>query len=179
MDYPKWGNGPAQGGPPVTLHSVELDQPKPLHRSFRLTRPGSVVAVESQVRPALVLPEREGRALLVAAQRQDVSKGGCYSAGPAGVQVWSGPWEGVGGSHGDAKHLGSVDWSYDTPIRHYITIYRVLVTSQGVAEGETTASVLAQVLALAGLGANGDTLSMPVPPPRDPFRAAQMQHREQ
>lgn len=178
MDYPKWGNRPDRGGPPVTLHSVELAQPKPLHRSFRLTRPGSVVAVESQVRPALVLPEREGRALLVAAQRQDVSKGGCFSAGPAGVQVWSGPWEGASGSHGDAKHLGSVDWSYDTPIRHYITIYRVLVTAQGVAEGETTHSILTQVLALAGLGANGETLSLPVPPPRDPFRAAQMINRE-
>ena len=162
----------------MTLHSVELDKPKPLHRSFKLTRPGSVVALESQVRPALVLPEREGRALLVAAQRQDVSRGGSFSAGPAGVQVWSGPWEGASGSHGNAKHLGSVDWSYDTPIRHYITIYRVLVTSQGVEEGETTNSILAQVLSLAGLGASGETLSMPVPPPRDPFRAAQMQKRD-
>jgi hypothetical protein len=161
----------------VTLHSVELAQPKPLHRSFRLTRPGTVVAVESQVRPALVLPEREGRALLLAAQRQDVGTGGCYSAGPAGVQVWSGPWQGPGGSHGDAKHLGSVDWSYDTPVRHYITIYRVLVTSHGVEAGETTATILANVLALAGLGASGETLGMPVPPPRDPFRSAAMQQR--
>lgn len=161
----------------MTLHSVELAQPKPMHRSFRLTRPGSVVAVESQVRPALVLPEREGRALLLAAQRQDVSSNGCYSAGPAGVQVWSGPWKGPGGSHGEAKHLGSVDWSYDTPVRHYITIYRVLVTAHGVEAGETTATILANVLALAGLGASGETLSMPVPPPRDPFRAAMMQNR--
>lgn len=163
----------------MTLHSVELEQPKPLHRSFRLTRPGSVTAVESQVRPALVLPEREGRALLAAAQKQDVSRSGCYSAGPAGVQVWSGPWEGAGGSHGDAQHLGSVDWSYDSPIRHYITIYRVLVTSHGVHAGETTASVLARVLALAGLGANGETLSLPVPPPRDPFRSTSMLRRFQ
>ncbi len=178
MDYSQRSNAEGSRRPPVTVHSVELDQPKPLHRSFRLTRPGSVVALESQVRPALVLPEREGRALLVAAQRQDVSRGGAFSAGPAGVQVWSGPWRGASGSHGDSKHLGSVDWSYDTPIRHYITVYRVLVTAQGVEEGETTNSILAQVLALAGLGANGETLSMPVPPPRDPFRAAQMQDRE-
>lgn len=161
----------------MTLHSVELEQPKPVHRSFRLTRPGSVVAMESQVRPALVLPEREGRALLLAAQRQDVSSGGCYSAGPAGVQVWSGPWQGPGGSHGEAQHLGSVDWSYDTPVRHYITIYRVLVTSAGVDAGETTSSILAQILALAGLGANGESLSMPVPPPRDPFRSQAMVNR--
>jgi len=162
---------------PVTVHTVELAAPKPVHRSFRLTRPGSAVALESQVRPALVLPEREGRALLVAAQRHDVSRGGCYSAGPAGVQVWSGPWEGIGGSRGDAMHLGSVDWSYDTPVRHYITIYRVLVTAQGGESGENTHTLLGRVLGLAGLGASGEILSMPVPPPRDPFRSAALRDR--
>ena len=161
----------------MTVHTVELEQPKPVHRSFRLTRPGAAVALESQVRPALVLPEREGRALLAAAEREDVSRGGCYSAGPAGVQVWSGPWEGVGGSRGDAHHLGSVDWSYDTPVRHYITVYRVLVTTEGVKAGETTATLLARVLGLAGLGAGGEILSLPVPPPRDPFRSSAMQER--
>ncbi|MCW2499143.1 MAG: hypothetical protein JWN87_819 [Frankiales bacterium] len=161
----------------MTVHTVELEEPKPVHRSFRLTRPGSNVALESQVRPALVLPEREGRALLSAAQREDVSRGGSYSAGPAGVQVWSGPWEGVGGSRGESLHLGSVDWSYDTPVRHYITVYRVLVTSEGVRAGESTQSLLARVLGLAGLGVGGETLSMPAPPPRDPFRSAAMRER--
>ena len=161
----------------MTVHTVELAEPKAVHRSFRLTRPGAAVALESQIRPALVLPEREGRALLVAAQREDVSCGGCYSAGPAGVQVWSGPWEGIGGSRGDAVHLGSVDWSYDTPVRHYITIYRVLVTPQGVQSGEDTHLLLGRVLGLAGLGASGEVLSMPLPPPRDPFRSAARRER--
>ena len=161
----------------MTIHTVELAEPRPVHKSFRLTRPGQNVALESQVRPALVLPEREGRALLVAAQREDVSRGGCYSAGPAGVQVWSGPWEGLGGSRGDAQFLGSIDWSYDTPVRHYITVYRVLVTTQGVATGETTHSLLSRVLGLAGLDAAGQVLSMPVPPPRDPFRSSVMKER--
>ncbi len=161
----------------MTIHSVELQQPKPAHRSFRLTRPGADVALETQVRPALVLPEREGRALLLAAQRDDVSRGGCFSAGPAGVQVWSSPWEGVGGSRGDSLHLGSVDWSYDTPVRHYITVYRVLVTTEGVRAGETAASLLALVLGLAGLGAAGESLSLPVPPPRDPFRSSAVRER--
>ena len=161
----------------MTVHTVELAQPKPVHRSFRLTRPGSAIALESQVRPALVLPEREGRALLAAAQREDVSASGCFSAGPAGIQVWSGPWEGAGGSRGDSKHLGSVDWSYDTPVRHYITIYRVLVTATGVEAGESTHSILERVLGLAGLGASGEVLSLPVPPPRDPFRSAIMKER--
>lgn len=161
----------------MTVHSVELEQPRAVHRSFRLTRPGVNVSVESQVRPALVLPEREGRALLQAAQREDVSRGGCYSAGPAGIQVWSGPWEGVGGSRGDAVHLGSVDWSYDTPVRHYITVYRVLVTVDGVRNGESSHSLLARVLDLAGLDAEGSVLSLPVPPPRDPFRSSLLRER--
>ncbi len=161
----------------MTIDAVELALPKPVHRSFRLTRPGASVALESQVRPALVLPEREGRALLLAAQREDVSRGGCYSAGPAGVQVWSAPWEGPGGSRGESQHLGSVDWSYDTPVRHYITVYRVLVTAKGVEADETTHTLLARVLGLAGLGAAGEILAMPVPPPRDPFRSAQMKNR--
>lgn len=161
----------------MTVHTVELAEPKAVHRSFRLTRPGAAVALESQIRPALVLPEREGRALLVAAQREDVSCGGCYSAGPAGVQVWSGPWEGIGGSRGDAVHLGSVDWSYDTPVRHYITIYRVLVTPQGVQSGQDTHLLLGRVLGLAGLGTSGEVLSMPLPPRHDPFRSAALRER--
>jgi hypothetical protein len=156
----------------VTLHTVELAQPRPVHRSFRLTRAGAAVALESHVRPALVLPEREGRALLTAAQREDVSTGGCFSAGPAGIQVWSGPWDGTAGSRGDSLHLGSVDWSYDTPVRHYITIYRVLVTAAGVTAEETTTTVLERVLALAGLGMGGEILSMPAAPAYDPFRSA-------
>jgi hypothetical protein len=161
----------------VTVHTVELAQPKPVHRSFRLTRPGSAIARERLARPALGPPARVGRALLAAALGVDVSAGGCFSAGPAGIQVWSGPWEGAGGSRGDALHLGSVDWSYDTPVRHYITIYRVLVTAVGVEAGESTQSVLERVLGLAGLGAGGEVLSLPVPPPRDAFRNAIMRER--
>ena len=155
----------------MTMNTIDLEQPKPVHRSFRLTRPQADLALQSQLRPALVLPEREGRALLAAAQREDVSRGGVFSAGPAGVQVWSAPWEGVGGSRGDSRHLGSVDWSYDTPVRHYITVYRVLVTADGQADGESPATLLTRVLALAGLGASQESLAMQVPPPRDPFRS--------
>ncbi|HVF20090.1 MAG TPA: hypothetical protein VNA14_07600 [Mycobacteriales bacterium] len=127
-------------------------------------------ALASQVRPALVLPERETRALLDAATRADVSRGGRFSAGPAGIQVWSGPFDGPGGGHGDAVHLGSVDWSYDTPVRHYVTIYRAMVTASGVDGGETTHTILGAVLGLVGLSAEGTRLAMAVPPRRDPFR---------
>jgi hypothetical protein len=130
----------------------------------------AVPALSSHVRPALVLQEREARFMLEAAQQYDVSTGGCFSAGPAGIQVWSGPWDGPGGGHGSAVHLGSVDWSYDTPVKHYCTIYRAMVTKAGVAAGETTTSILARVMALTGLPVERDRVTMPQPPAKDPFR---------
>jgi hypothetical protein len=159
----------------MTVHAVELDT-KPVHRSFRLTRPGHAAAMASQVRPALVLPERQARELLTAAERGDVSCGGTFSAGPAGIQVWSGPWDGPLGTRGTSEHWGSVDWCYDTPNRHYITIYRVLVTARGAEAGQTTTGLLTRVLSLAGvpLGPGG---SLPVPPPRDPFRSEHLRER--
>ncbi|HVA59935.1 MAG TPA: hypothetical protein VNG13_05295 [Mycobacteriales bacterium] len=130
----------------------------------------AIPALASQIRPALVLPERQTRALLDAAAREDVGVGGVFAAGPAGIQVWSGPFNGIGGTKGAAMHLGSVDWSYDTPVRHYATIYRCMVTQEGIDRGETTASILGRVLALTGLSVEGDRLQLAVPPPRDPFR---------
>jgi hypothetical protein len=152
----------------MTVYAVERDQ-RPVHRSFRLTR-STGGAGATQVRPALVLPERQARALLAAAERGDVSRGGCFSAGPAGVQVWSGPWDGILGTHGSSEHLGSVDWCYDTPNRHYITIYRVMVTARSAAAGVSTSVLLDRVLSMAGLdtGPEGELAPAPV---RDPFRS--------
>ena len=135
-------------------------------------RPGAIAvpALASQIRPALVLPERETRELIAQARLHDVGNGGIFAAGPAGIQVWSSPFDGTGGSRGNALHLGSVDWSYNTPVKHYATIYRAMVTADGVAYGETTASILARVLALTGLSLDGTRLSLAVPPARDPFR---------
>lgn len=130
----------------------------------------AVPALSSHVRPALVLPERETRALLDAATHHDVARGGCFSAGPAGVQVWSRGFDGPAGSPGTAVHLGSVDWSYDTPVRHYVTIYRAMVTAAGCERGETTSTVLAAVLGLTGIPLEGERVQMPMPPARDPFR---------
>ena len=163
------------------MSSYHVETPKPVHRSFRLTRPGAPVPQQSQVRPALVLPEREVRDLLAAATRSDVSRGGVFSAGPAGIQVWSGPWDGPNGQRGTAELLGSVDWSYDTPTRHYITVYRALVTATGAGAGLTTAEVLNQVLSLSGTRLDLDALSpattATVPPPRDPFRSINLRDR--
>jgi hypothetical protein len=130
----------------------------------------AIPALSSHVRPALVLAERETRELLAAASRQDVGSGGQFSAGPAGIQLWTGPFDGPNGTHGSAVHLGSVDWSYDTPAKHYVTIYRVMVTQAGIESGESPLSVMTRVLALSGIPADGQRVSMPAPPARDPFR---------
>ncbi len=130
----------------------------------------AIPALSSHVRPALVLAERETRELLAAANLYDVGADGRYSAGPAGIQVWDGPFNGPGGSHGTARHLGSVDWSYDTPAKHYVTIYRAMVTQAGCDCGETPLSILTAVLGLSGISADGNRITMPTPPARDPFR---------
>lgn len=129
-------------------------------------------ALSSHVRPALVLAERETRELLDMASRRDVANGGRFAAGPAGIQVWSGPFDGPNGGHGSAVHLGSIDWSYDTPVRHYATVYRAMVTAAGVEAGETTTTILKSVLDLAQIPMDGTSVTMPAPPARDPFRRA-------
>ena len=131
----------------------------------------AVPALSSHVRPALVLAEDETRSLLELAGGQDVRRGGRFYAGPAGIQVWSGPFDGPRATQGTAVLLGSVDWSYDTPVRHYATVYRTIVTAEGVAAGESPESVLRAVLALADIGVDGSHITMPAPPPRDPFRS--------
>jgi len=87
-----------------------------------MLQPTGAPAVKvNRVRPALVFPQEEAGRLLKAAKAQDVRAGGVFSAGPAGVQVWSEPWDDEGGSMGTSVHLGSVDWTYNTPTQFYIT----------------------------------------------------------
>src|SRR3954447_1642633 len=130
----------------------------------------AVPALISHIRPALVLAEADTRQMIAAADAQGVRAGGLFLASPLGIQLWNAPFDGPDGTPGHSLHLGSVDWSYDTPVKHYATIYRSIVTAAGVGVGETTASVLARVLALGEISAEGERLTVPIPPPRDPFR---------
>lgn len=155
------------GGPPSLPLPRAVEDSSPAHPV-----PGEPAALSSQIRPALVLAEREARELLSAAQRLDVSRGGYFHAGVAGIQVWSRPFDGPTRFPGDvAVQWGCVEWTYDTPARHYATIYRCLVTAAGLADGESTASILARVLALTGLPVGGERVRLAVPPIRDPFRS--------
>ena len=105
------------------------------------------------------------------AKAQDVRAGGVFSAGPAGVQVWSEPWDDEGGTMGTSVHLGSVDWTYNTPTQFYITIYRCMATREGHTRGMEAADVLKQVLDLVGLPIEGVRANLHDAPVVDPFRA--------
>ena len=100
---------------------------------------------------SLVLSEEQASRMLRAAEEQDVAAGGVFSAGPGGIQVWSEPWNGEGGTSGSSVQLGSVEWTANAPTRAYITIHRCLVTRAGRARGVEPADLLRRVLALAGL----------------------------
>ena len=112
---------------------------------------------------SLVFPEEQAARLLRAAEEQDVAAGGVFSAGPGGVQVWSEPWNGEGGT---SVQLGSVEWTANAPTRAYITIHRCLVTRAGRARGVGEADLLRRVLDLAGLTGDGPRPNLAAADPR-------------
>ena len=99
----------------------------------------------------LVFADEQASRLLRAAEAQDVAAGGVFSAGPGGIQVWSEPWNGDGGTSGSSVQLGSVEWTANAPTRSCITIHRCRVTRAGRARGIEPADLLGRVLALAGV----------------------------
>jgi hypothetical protein len=137
-----------------------------------MLQPTGAPAVKvNRVRPALVFPQEAAGRLLKAAKAQDVTAGGVFSAGTAGVQVWSEPW-GEDGTRGSSVHLGSVDWTYNTPTQFYITIYRCMATHEGHTRGLEAADVLKRVLDLVGLPIDGVRANLHDAPVADPFGAA-------
>jgi hypothetical protein len=138
-----------------------------------MSQPAGAPAVRvARVRPALIFTEEQATRLLHAAEEQDVASGGVFSAGPSGVQVWSGPWDGEAGTRGSSVHLGSVDWTYNTPARFYITMYRCSVTAEGKARGLDIEDVLKRVLDLVGLPIDGVRANLHEPPAADPWRSS-------
>ena len=114
----------------------------------------------------LVFPEEQAIRLLRAAEEQDVAAGGVFSAGPGGIQVWSEPWNGEGGTSGSSVLLGSVEWTANAPARTYITVHRCLVTQAGRARGIGEADLLKRVLDLAGLSGDGPRSNLASADPR-------------
>ena len=134
-------------------------------------RPGAVVrpAVRSELKPPLVIGEAQTTGLVDSLRAREVTIGGTFQVSPLGVQVWTGPWASSLDS-GTAELLGIVDWSFDTPVKHYVTLMRVGLTEAGLAYGLQPEGLLTHVLEQGGLTAEGVTLAAAIPLPRDPFR---------
>ena len=122
---------------------------------------------ERVIRPAAVIPARAMRDVVEWLRRQDVTLGGCWSAGTTSVQRYSGPFDGTFGLRGTAVLLGSIHMTWES---YEATIYRVSLTEEGVQRGLTVEGLCDEVLAAADLTlASCPRADLPLPSP-DPFR---------
>jgi len=123
------------------------------------------------IRPAAILDERAASQVLQQLRRLDVSAGGVWNATSSLWQRYDSPWDGVGGTRGDATLLGSIAVMYDSPHRHEITVYKVSVSPHGLAQGWTVESLCDDALIWAGLTiATCPRAELARPPASDPFK---------
>jgi len=111
------------------------------------------------IRPAAVLEAR-------------VAAGGVWNASASVWQRYDRAWNGVGGTRGDAKLLGTVAVMYDTPVRNEVTIYRVTVTPAGADLGWTVDALCDDALVAGGLTlASCPRAEITNAPKADPFKS--------
>jgi hypothetical protein len=114
------------------------------------------------IRPAAILDERAAQQVLQQLRRLDVSAGGVWNATSSLWQRYDAPWDGVGGTRGEAKLLGSIAVMYD---------YKVTVSENGLDQGWTVESLCDDALIWAGLTiATCPRAELATPPMSDPFR---------
>ena len=127
------------------------------------------------IRPAAILDERSANRVLDELKRLDISSGGVWNATSSLWQRYDTPWDGLGGTRGNARLLGSIAVMYDAPNRHQITIYKVTVTPYGLDSGWAVESLTDDALTWAGLSLNTcPRAELADPPRRDPFKAGMM-----
>jgi hypothetical protein len=123
------------------------------------------------IRPAAILDARAAASVLQQLRRLDVSAGGLWNATSSLWQRYDAPWDGSGGTRGDAQLLGSIAVMYDSPHRHEITIYKVTVTGPGLQQGWSVDKLCDDALIWAGLTiATCPRAELSDPPGPDPFR---------
>ena len=123
------------------------------------------------IRPAAILDERAAAQVLQQLRRLDVSAGGGWYATSSLWQRYDAAWDGVGGTRGQAKLIGSIAVMYDSPHRHEITIYKVTVTENGLDQAWTVEKLCDDALSWAGLTiATCLRAELTSPPESDPFR---------
>jgi len=127
------------------------------------------------IRPAAILDERAASRVLEELKRLDVSNAGVWNATSSLWQRYDVPWDGTGGTRGQARLLGSVAVMYDAPNRHQITIYKVTITPYGLDCGWAVETLTDDALTWAGLSLSTcPRAELGDPPRRDPFRAGLM-----
>jgi hypothetical protein len=124
------------------------------------------------IRPAAVLDERAALRVLSELKRLDVGTGGAWNATSSLWQRYDMPWDGPGGTRGNARLIGSIAVMYDSPNRHQITIYKVTVTPFGLDSGWAVETLTDDALTWVGLSlATCPRAELTDPPVRDPFKA--------
>ena len=123
------------------------------------------------IRPAVVLDERTTVRVMSELARLDVANGGTWNASSSLWQRYDKPWDGLGGSRGSARLIGSIAVMYDSPHRHQITIYKVTISVFGKELGWDVNTLCDDALTWVGLTLEScPRVSLAAPPERDPFK---------
>jgi hypothetical protein len=126
------------------------------------------------IRPAAVIPEAKAREVIRWLEGNRLENGGLWNVGEVtGIwQRFDRPWNGIGGTRGEAQLVGTVYVTYDRPRRYEVVIHRVQVTDLGLIAGWTTTKLVDEILSTVGLSiatCERDT-SAPSAYKKDPFQ---------
>ena len=129
------------------------------------------------LRPAAVLPRSAAEKVVAALTALDVATGGIWNVSPGVWQRYDKPWDGIAGSAGTARLVGTIGSAYGSPTRYEITLYRVTLTAYGVAEGWSVEKLCDDALEHAGLTlASCPRATLSAPPGHDPFHVNEEEH---
>ena len=125
------------------------------------------------IRPAAVLNDEHARMVLAELESQDVATGGVWNASIGLWQRYDRPWDGPGGTMGEARLVGTIATVYGSPTKFEITIYRATITSHGAECGWSVERLCDDALAAAGLTLEScPRANLIEAPATDPFRLA-------
>lgn len=127
--------------------------------------PATDFASQEVIRPAAVLSEAHARLILQSMAHDDVETGGHWWIRVGSWRRYASPWAPGAKEPGDAIHVGTISCVYDTPARHWVTVFRVSMTSYGLRLGWTSGSLCDEAFGHAGLTlADCPRAALAVPP---------------
>jgi hypothetical protein len=117
-----------------------------------VTAPGpNDFASQEVIRPAAVLSETHARQILQGLSQDDVHAGGHWWTRVGTWRRYEKPWAEGTDAPGEAVHIGTISSVYDSPARYCVTVFRVSLTTYGLRQGWTTASLCDDAFTHAGL----------------------------